>query len=134
LLVQLDLGFQQRQLFGQLAYVTHVLKHDLAKNRYDLAIFFDRDALDNHILASNSVGLVDFGFAGLCNDVHPGVFNDLGAVLPYLGSRVDTEKLAVRGIEMSDISLGVCNHYTVINAVQNKVEQLQLIAWPRSLW
>jgi hypothetical protein len=41
-------------------------------------------ALDDHILSTDALALIDFGYSGLGHNVHACIFDNIRAVLSYL--------------------------------------------------
>jgi hypothetical protein len=126
LLVELELGLEQRELARQLADVAHVLEHDLAEDGDHLPVLLDRDALDHHFLALDELGVVDLGLAGFGHDVHAAVLDGLRAVAPDLGRGIASEELPVVAVEVRDIAVGVGHHRAAVDALEDELVDLQL--------
>ncbi len=71
-------------------------------------------------------GLVDLRDPGLGHDVHAGVFEHIGTVLPDLLLRNQPEVFPIRFVEMGHISLGIRYHGTVVNTVEDLPIQSKL--------
>ena len=89
LLIIFHFRFQDGELAGQFSDIPHVFEHYLSEHRNHLAVLPDGDPLDHHVLTHDLLNLVDLALAGLGDDVHPAVFDDLGNMFPDLGLMVD---------------------------------------------
>jgi len=127
--VALDLGLEVAQFFGQFDHVPHVLKHDQSENRDHLTDLFDGDAVHHDILPAYHLHLVDLGNTRSRNNVHPSVFNHLGAMFADALLDITSQKTGIRLVEMGYDTIGIGHHGTIVNAVEYQVKKLQLVLY-----
>lgn len=99
--------------------IPDVLKHYLAIDGNQFSVHFNWDTLNDHVLSHDSVGEVNLRNLGFSNDVHPCIFDHLGAIFTDGFLWIDSKEIAISFTKEDDLPIRIGNHYAIVDIVEN---------------